>query len=327
MAYTTIWGTGVEMGSLSVFPSPNNALTLQTSIKHTGSYAVQVNEDFGAGYYKIDFGNQTEVYAAVWFYPGDFYGNGSTLARPIVILDSSSTEIASIRFNDTSKIFDLYVAGTLQSSGTYSVTSNTWYHLQLRVLVNATTGVAQTKVNGIDDASYSGSTGSTSARYLYCYNNSSFREFILDDITVGTGGWPGDRRFDAIVPNSDTTMDWTVSTGGSGYTVIDEKPPNTTDYIYTTTSGHVAQVGLAAWTSTNKTPKCVHVWAYAAETAASGSMIRVGLESGGTEEVTPYQLNTSYQYFNHVSNENPDTALPWIPSDIDALDAKVIRSS
>lgn len=318
MAYTTIFGTGFEMGSRSLIPDAGiigtSYLNTDTNYIKTGNYSFQIRG--AGGQYKIPVDDLTEVYVAVWFHPHDYF-NSSTVTTGL-IFHNGTTEIASVRYNDTNKRFDLYIAGSLSQVGSFTVTNNEFMHLQFRLLIDNTTGYAEVRVNGTTDSSYTGNTGTNPINYVTIWADRSFSDSYWDDISIGTGGWPGDRRFESLVPNGDDTLEWDT-TGANGYSVIDERPANTSDYIYTTVSGEQAIFDLASWSYTNKSIKAVHAWAYARETAAESSQISVGIVASGIEDKEAHVVNTNYTYYNHISNENPSTSSPWENTEIEGL--------
>ena len=102
----------------------------------------------------------------------------------------------------------------------------------LEILIDTWTSEFTSRINGLQDIAYS-TTGwdSTIERVLLGLRGSYF-----DDVSYGHSGWPGDIRYEVLVPNAvQGTNEWTCSTGTDHYALVDEIPPSDTDYLSTDT--------------------------------------------------------------------------------------------
>jgi hypothetical protein len=144
----------------------------------------------------------------------------------------------------------------------------------------------------------------------------------IDDIVFGTGGYPGDVRIEAKAVNSDTTHEWTSSTGATGYGVIDDIPASTTDYIKATNNamdGDIDLHGHAAWDGTGKTPLWVSVLHYLSKDATDDATVKL-LDSNGstTRESSSITPPTTAAFYENVLTTASDGSA-WDTTKVNAL--------
>jgi hypothetical protein len=126
------------------------------------------------------------------------------------------------------------------------------------------------------------------------------------------------------MPTADTAVDDFTASAGDSFECVNEKPANDdTDYIYSDTNGHETELDLADFDATNKTPIGVNVFCHARQLAGEGQQLKVGVDSGGTDDTGTKNLSTSWAQFVHFLEDNPADSLPWEDADLDALKARV----
>lgn len=326
MAFTVEWGSGIEMGAVPVLSANRLNATADAVTVKTGVYSLKLvgSSTVGAGYvYWTRSGNYLDVGA--WVNPR------GTPTYPIRIeLILNNADIVDVRYEDDR--WNAYVKAVKVATGTIITTAQTWQHVQVRFYI-ADSGYIKTKIDGVADIDYSGDTlpsGAASIATFRLRQSGGAVQFIsyFDDIVFGTGDWPGDIRFDRIVPDSDDTAEWTPSAGGDNYALVDEIPPSDADYV---TGGSVPTVTdkytLSDWSGTAKTPQFVVAWARAQKDTAGTIQLDLGVDSNGTEDTTGGEdISTTYEYYDHISVLNPDGDVAWDEAAIDALKV-VIRTA
>lgn len=254
---------------------------------------------------------------SVWIHPINVYA-GTFRLRFLL----STGEYIDLRWNTGTKCMDAYVNNSLVSSGTVPVTvSTTWFHVQFNTVI-ADAGSIGSKINGSTDIDYSGDTqpgAAATCTYLYLYSDSGLSYIYFDDLAIGYGGFLGDIRCIDIRPNADTAVDdWTPS-AGDNYATIDETPPSDADYNETNVDAQADELALGDFDGVTYNPVAVTAWVRARMEAATGDSIKVGIDSGGTDDVTESPLSTSWAYYFHTADQNPADAAEWEDADIDAL--------
>lgn len=231
MAFTLLSGTGFEPGSIDVVELyTGGTWTVRTAspAPHNGTY--YLSSSGGAAHYaQFDVtGGSDDVYVAAANYPANY----TSSCQRIRAMQTGVT-LCEVRWNATTKAWNAYVNGALVANGSIIVPNAAWHHIQVRFHV-ANAGHIQTYIDGNLDINYAGdtmpgATGTLDKIQIGVSTNYTY----WDDIAVGTGGWPGDIRFDVKKPKADAddSNSWELSAGADAYALVDEIPPDDADYI------------------------------------------------------------------------------------------------
>jgi len=309
-----------------------NAMLTSVDTSNTG-YMQAISGGAKTGSYKLFVGGDWHHWArwsipgipanpsvSVWINPDDCYDDYEMYLR--FLLDTG--EYIDLRWNTGTHTFDAYVDGSLVAGGSVEVSNNDWFHVQFYLVV-ADSGSIQVKIDGHESINYSGDTkpqaGTTGATYFYAYGGGGgTKNFFIDDLVIGTGGFLGDLRCYDLRPSADTAQaDWTPSTGSDHYALLDETPEDDADYVSTATNGHADELELEDFDASDKTPVAVVAWVRAKADDAVGAQLKVGVDSGGTDDVETVDLSTAWEYYFHTMDDNPADSAEWEDADIDAL--------
>jgi hypothetical protein len=227
-----------------------------------------------------------------------------------------------LKWNGTTHTFDAYVNGVLVANGTVPVSVNTWFHAQVYVVVGDA-GSIGVKIDGHTSIAYSGDTlpgAETGVDYVKFHASVHWSTALyVDDLVIGSGGYLGDLRCVDIRPTADTAQDdWTPS-AGDNFETINETPPSDTDYNETNTNAQADELALGDFDGVTYTPVAVTAWARAEMLAATGDSLKVGIVSNAVEVTTTSALSTTWEYYFHTEDENPDGPVAWDDAAIDAL--------
>ena len=317
MPTTYIYGTGFEMGSvpLTSANNPGGSAAVTTTPK-TGAYCLYVQSGPNSTFFPVP-GTPSEVYLTFWInHTVDSYGGYAS------VYISTADGVVSLRFNGTSKCWDAYVDSALVASGTKVTPAvGIWNMIEIHVKI-ADAGNFDTKFDGVADITYAGDTKGATATAITLvnfYNGSgSGRPYYIDNLTMGTGGWCGDVRYEALLPTGDTaTEDWTRSTGSDSYALVDERPPSGTDYLSSSTNGQKTVVSCADFDSSNKTPLFVNAWGYLQKDTGGGQQVKL-LVSDGSNTTTgaAKDITTGWLYYSDLLTTAPDGSA-WSDTDLD----------
>jgi hypothetical protein len=228
------------------------------------------------------------------------------------------------------------VIGTILATGATSLSSSTWYYLELKVLFSDTVGTYELRVNGVSEFSgtnadtvSSGSAGWDSLGFGHItLTNTPDPELSYDDLYVcdGTGGvndtFLGDHRIVAVVASSGngTAVDWSPSTGSDHGALVDENPPNETDYNQSGTAGHrdtynFAAVGVAGTVKAVQTVNLIK--ADAAGIRYVGDVARIG---GTNYDSTGVVVGSDWTYRLEMHPTSPATSAAWTIAEIDVAE-------
>lgn len=320
MAFTPLVSccTGFEQQSLAIVTSAYyTSASVNTTIYHTGAASMKIT---GTSYFYFPGVSQADVYVSMWL-----YATTLTTNYHLVNFTLDTGEEISLKF-DTLGYIDAYVDGSKVADGTIAVSTSTWFHLQCHLVISDT-GSIDTRVDGTDDIAYTGDTKpGTSATVSYLGSHlHTAGTLYLDDVSIGTAGWPGDIRYDVQTPNADTaTEDWTPSTGVDSYAMIDEIPPDDdTTYIGSATTDQQTIIGLSAWDGTGKAPQFCTIWCDGRKTEAAAHQIKLIDSDGAVTNIGAAQdVLTSYAYIAKLLTTAPD-GTGWSVGNVNTLQAGV----
>ena len=325
MAFTPLFGTGFEMGSIEIVPAGQRFLVyLQSSIVHTGTYACEIRGVHGSvdGYLDLNVDTVTaELYIGAWVSPEkDYYFE--------IKVKTSDGYYVGLRYDNANNVWDAYVNGAKVDDGGVIHTQDTWHFVELYVNID-NAGDIQSKVDGVPDIVYSGDTQPGAAtdivylRFLQHHEAFGTEYTRIDDLTYGTGGFPGDIRYSAaLVPDGDTAqLDWTPSAGSTNYAMVDEIPGSDADYVTADTVGYQDIYTLSDWSpASGDDPQFIIDWIRAKkDTAATQGLEPVVDVNGSQSSGGSLDLSTTYLYYGRVVADDPDTGSGWDEAGINAI--------
>jgi hypothetical protein len=184
------------------------------------------------------------------------------------------------------------------------------------------------------------STGTASGSVTHIQHNTNNGGVQFDDLYVCDGvdatatqgrannDFLGDLKVATLIPtaNGDLTA-WSKSTGTNAAALVDEIPPNTTDYIFSSTSGQRELMTLPDLPSSAGAVYGLRIGIYGLKSDAGASSVKPLIkESGGTITAqTAKALSTTaggyYGDFLFTKPSAPTT--PFTASDVNALQAGV----
>ena len=273
--------------------------------------------------------------------PGDVFILGwgfrmagiSTTTEIVRFLESSTVHLALI-FDASGFLVVKRGSTVLATATSHAFLLNTWYYIEVKVVVHDTTGSVAVRVDGVPvtfnasltgiDTRNAGTAGivdrvrfAGSAAY-YFYDDL----YICDDAGSVNNDFLGICKIERLLPSTGNGdhVDFTCSTGTDHGALVDENPPtDDTDYVSSDTAGHqdcyhypsLALTGSILGVQTNL---------YARKTDAGARTVAAIVRSGGTTypgaALAPL---TTYRYLTEVQAVNPATGLAWTAAEIAGL--------
>lgn len=326
MAFSMDFGTGFEMGGSTIEEiadtyNGDDKIDVTTD-EHTGTYALEWWGHNGLALMQWNTsGSPTDVYVGLWIK----YTHDDAVNNIMIRAETDGTDLSLRADVATGGLYyDTYVGGSKVADGTIHLPDYVVYHhVQIRFHL-ADSGHIETRVEGLDDISYSGDTkqgGATEITAIVLdWASGNLYKAYIDDFAFGTGGWPGDIRFDALVPDGDDSVTWTGSDGNQvdNYALIDEVGPSDADYVRSTADAEQDKYDLADWDGTDKTPTTVILWARVKKDEAAAHLLKLILDDGTENVSAGHNLLTSFGYV-HRLDETPPSGGAWDESTIDDL--------
>lgn len=140
------------------------------------------------------------------------------------------------------------------------VSLNAWFYIEVKAtMATGATGSVVVHVNGQEVINVTGvqtaASGAAQANSFLIFGQSTGINLDFDDVYVastlggGVADFIGDVRVDTQLPDADgSTLNWTPSTGNAHWSLLDENPPNTTDYVSSNTANNIDSYSFTALT-------------------------------------------------------------------------------
>ena len=255
------------------------------------------------------------------------------------IYDKNNAVACSLRFNISSQKIEFLLGNqaSLVATGTtvFGIAS-AWRYIELKVDPDPSSGSYEVRVDGVTELSGSGiATSAASTDCLAVYlgpDSSNGGVFYMDDFYIcdDQGGvnddFLGDVTVEHVLPNADGTYgDFVGSTSGvDDYTLVDENPVSTTDYLRGTDVGDKVSVGLASLSGTD-TVLGVQALASCNKESGGAAVVNVYVRAGGVDssDGVDVGLSSTNRYASSCSDLSPATGLPFSISEVDAAEVVV----
>jgi hypothetical protein len=239
--------------------------------------------------------------------------------------------------------YDNVVNADSGNSGANVLSLDVVYHIELKVFLHATLGTIEVRVNGATWITMTNQNTLRSTTYTSCgvgqANLSSGQGFSAywDNFFIWDGAgsinndFIGECTVLTLFPSADTAdADWTLSTGASGFDLINDVPAaGTTRYLEAAAAADLSVFDLTNLPTTNYNIKGVQTVVNAQKTTSGATTIEIGVETNSVQDLSaPLTLTeNAYLYKHHITQQNPDTLAAWTPTEINALQIVLDRAA
>lgn len=270
--------------------------------------------------------------------------SGAGKAFSMYFLDTNNLAHVYYRVNPSGYLeaYRVDIAGDiLLGTSTSPITANSWRHLEIRVLISATVGTIDIRMEGVSIMALSGirTASNVVASLATCqnvsfFNNSSAPNAYLKDLILWDGSTALNNTFLGtcqvlkLVPATDVALNWAASGGGTGFSKINEtSPDDDTAYITATTPPPAAyQATLTQLPASVTAVKGVQVIHRSRKIDGGTGNIQSGLISGANTGLgVDRPITTSYTYVADVFDQDPG-AIPWTKTLVNALKLQLNRT-
>ena len=251
--------------------------------------------------------------------------NGATVNGSVRVSTSGANRVWSLH----------NAAGTQVAIGTIPILNWVWYYLELKIVVSATVGTLELRLNGLPTAECSATglnTGSVNVDNIGFgwVNGWGIR---MDDIYVTdtTGpapndGFLGDIRVDYLVPTAAGSKTNFTPSAAANWQTVDETTPSDADYNSSYVPGAMDLFTMADL-SGNGVIYAVQTNLRAAKSDAGFRTVKpVFYEASGSGDTTRFYpgrrsdaLISTYKFSPQLYDTSPDTATAWTVVEVNAL--------
>lgn len=222
------------------------------------------------------------------------------------------------------------------------ITANTWQHVETKATKGAGTGAIEIRVNGAVKLNLTGLTLSASNIAQFSVGNHEnsgssdgamityYKDLVVWDTSGSYGNdFQGSVAIHDLIPDGDIALNWTPSTGATGWNLIDENLPNDGDYI----SAASPPPAAAVFSLTNLPPDVTSIRALlpimrVMKTDGGDCDVQAGLTPDNVAWVNGANVpvTTAFTYFWSPIHTSPATAAPWTPAEVNAAYVRVNRT-
>lgn len=323
---------GEETGGSSEYIATSGTFSVQTTTKRTGSYALQINISGAAGYVEVaglaadgtaaNLGRTVATYYRRYIRFTTLPSANAVIAS---VVSSAGSSVVDVKLNNSGT---LTLVGATTSATIATLTTDTWYRLELKVVSNGTSearidgGTAQTcTANNVTQDRFRNGT-SVAATYNAFY----------DDLAIDDAAYPGAGQVNILKPNATGTYSrWANGAGTSPTNVAEVPNDGDTSYIYDGTGSniHVVNMDSAATGGVSGAIACVKPVIIVRGTAGSQTT-RIYFGDGSNwylATTSSVILGTTYTALASVYNTSPVTSATWTSGGVDAIQLGPYSSS
>lgn len=191
-------------------------------------------------------------------------------------------------------------------------------------------GAWEVRLDGVTIIGPTGSLDTNNAGAVGTINNIRFLggtqyTCVVDNVYIGSGSSPGflgQGRCVTDLPTADgTNLSWTASAGTDVSCVDDATPNNDTDYISSSTAGHIDTFTMATLGVTGAI-KAVAVRLFGRKDDVAARTVNAHIRRASTEydNATTHALTTTMAGYQGLWETDPNTGVAWVDSDIDGAE-------
>lgn len=216
----------------------------------------------------------------------------------------------------TGSVLRVTRAGTTLGTGTTVLLENQYYYFEFKVTIDDSTGVAQVKINGVDEINLTNQdtrNGATAVFNVVRLETNGFASGTQNDFTdyyLDDSVFNGDLRIQSRMPNGNGNYSQLVGSDGNStdnYLLVDEADPNgDTDYVESSTAGDKDTYTYENITPTTGSIVGVKINTYARKTDAGARTIRTLTRLSATDEEGPDRtLASTFAYHSDIRTTKP----------------------
>lgn len=244
-----------------------------------------------------------------------------------LVLRANGLEHVRLNANGTTNKIDVFVLGSNQ--GSFYMSENRWHWFEMKLIVDDAVGEFTIKLDEVVVFSQTGidtqnGTNSFVDEIIFRGDANPDLVYSIDDVVVHTeADFIGDMRIETLRPDGDgDTNEFTRSGGATNFENVDEGPGPDDDstFVESLTAAHQDLYTTGDQAETVDTIHAVVVRSRAKKTDAGSRSIRMlSRTSTTTAQGVIEPLLTDYQYYEHVFEVDPDTAVAWTQSGVDGM--------
>lgn len=260
---------------------------------------------------------------------------------------NTSTPFISFRNNANAnlQILRILSTGAISFAGQTTsgpvVVANAYNHIEVKLFMSATVGTAEVRVNGVPVIAATGlNTGTDQiAQYtigcdatilVTAASDSYWKDMVFWNASGSVGNdFQGSVAVRDLYTDADIDLNWTPSTGSTGWDLLDKTAVDDTTYI----EAGDPPPDPAVFSLTDLPADVTSVRALlpiyrAIKTDGGDCNLQAGLTPNNTDwdDGADNPITTAYTFRWDVSELSPDTAAPWTPTEVNDAYVRINRT-
>lgn len=222
------------------------------------------------------------------------------------------------------------------------VTANAWGHIEVKGTPNAGAGAIEVRVNGAAVLTLTGLT--TGAGPVAQFRFGSFmtdadtstakvaywKDVVFWDTSGSEGNdFQGSVAVHDLYTDADIDLNWTPSTGSTGWDLLDKTTPDDATYIQAgDPAPDPAKFSLTDLPDDVTSVRALLPISRSVKTDGGDCNLQVGITPNDTnwDDGADRPITTAYTYWWDVSHLSPATSAPWTPAEVNAAYVRVDRT-
>jgi hypothetical protein len=249
----------------------------------------------------------------------------ATFIDPSVSASAGAHITIALSTTGNIKAFRGSSAGTLLGTSSSALAINTYYYIEIKILIHDSTGTVEVRVNGSNTGwlnltgqdTRNAGNATISAILILGNATADFDDlYVLNTSGSINNDFLGDTRVDAILPSANgNSSGMTGSDGNStdNYLLVDEAAANgDTDYVGSATATTKDTYTFPNLSHTPLTISAVQInmWAKK-DDAGARSICSVTRSNSADTDGTTLAIGTAYENHRQVVETDPNTAAAW----------------
>lgn len=340
---------GFETGNTIEGNVASGTMSVQSVIKHSGTYALRINPTAAVARWQMQkpnaSGNTSSLalstgYYSVWFYAASLPGvttkffdiDQTASANCLVGLELTAGGVINLYYCNSTDVKTTIGSSTAISAGT-------WNQVEIKTVNLGTKGssTVEFRLNGSVIATGVNLSVSSLASPLAEFARGGASsvtswtgDFYYDDISISDSAYPGVNQVNILKPKATgTTSNWTNGAGTSPTNVAEIPHDSDTSYITSSTNAQVTTVYLDSADTGGVSSSLLAVKSLGVVRDTGGvSSFGIRLKSSATNsDTTAVDPGASYVPLYKVFNTDPNTSAAWTRTALDALEVGVVNSA
>lgn len=312
----------------------NGTITINnTTPRFTGSSHLRIV----AGSFSSTYVVKTLAASATWVvgfaYRTSSIGGGEGSWYPLGIRDNGVRQV-ELKLNSNGTISITRNQNALTGgTSVLALSANTWYYIEWKVTVADSIGAntCQVYVNGIQwlnvtTGQDTKNTANATADGFYFGDENGSADGVTQDFTdiyIDNGTtFLGPQRVETLYPTGGGNSSQFTPSAGSNYQCVDETPPtDDTDYVESTTAGHIDTYAMGDLSSTPASIAAVQISSTDRKTDAGAKTINHAIRRSSTNYFgADIAQGDSYLINYTIWSTDPSTSAAWTASGINAAE-------